>query len=1596
MATSFPPRTNVPPGLPVNVSARSHLRVLQAELDTEADIARKAALKYEIASITEHKLDEQESALAHYIASSSLSEQFHPPVLAVMRTYEARRSFSHLERLYKQEIRTAISPQERASAMVHLAILLADHLGEPHEALLYLQQAWESDPDNRIAALMLERHYFRADDPRAAESVTEQRAQRVADQQLKAALLWELAAQREIRGEISEAIVALRDAVSQTQEKWRGLELMERLARDQYLPDLIIEALEARAALTAQAPSAQDDLEGPMAKLIQRLGGVKQTVEHGAVLWRDVARSRITFKSDPAGAVTAYERALAIVPGDLLVRYEHMEALKAAGNRTAAAQAAEALLERGVNGRFGAALHFRLAQEAQSRGDQDAIGSALSAAVQADPESVAAIAYLEDAWFGCEAFEDLVAHSEARAQQVEGESRSQHLWRAALMAAERLGDGPRAARLLQAAAAARVDPAPVLRERYGLALRFADALETSDAAQQLSVTEALDESERSALYRERYQLERYVRENQEEADALLRSVLHDSSCKSWAPDAARLSAASHRRYDLLAEAHHALAERSDQDEVAAAHLSAAARAWLFSGNEEAACQSLKQALVRVPASPYAAALLEEVLLARGAAEEVASLLIDTAQTRAINRQGAYGLLYAGMSAEDAAKTELAERCYQDAADQNPTALAPLWALKRLGEKTGQQQLVLHALEMLAARESKLGAPAGAAVQLAQYYELMDKGELAIEPLKSSLYDQQVGLASALCLTLLPYRLLSGYERDAAWARLGQTATGDFAAAVARARAAATLGHDAHQSRRAILQLTKDYPQDRWARLMAIETAPDAEDRGEAFIELGRVTDDPYAKVELILHGLRVSGYKPLSEPMADPLAVATEIARAYPESTAATIALDEAFSAGGHHASRADALRRRIDQADDIPKGSLRAAYARALLGAGRFQEAAAQAQACVLASGSDLGSWETLRVAARATGDWPAVAHACDTLVEYSDGDFRAMLLEESASVLFLYLGREQEAEQRLRAVLEINPSRKPTFELLYQIFSQRNDAQNLLALLSEYINYIHDPSEIVRFVFEQARVYHRLGDQAGALASLERLFDLDPAHAGALSLKAQVHISLKQWGEAVDALKALSETPIEAEYKRLALTGAADLSENKLGDLSAAYDQLAALAKRQTVDAAIYTKMAHLALGAGRFREAAEALSDAASAVEPKHRALYENYAGQIYAGSLNDNAAAIEAYRRALAASPTDETACHALVDLIADPAERAALLSAYEATVRERLTSQPTDPTLLRRLYELAIWKDNRDLQYLVLNTLSALKLATPEEITMEGALIAAAPNRAPEILSEASIKAFQPPDPQLLPAELVALLSAAAASIDAFSPSFYGASRDQRIDPRDSNQVRDEVYRVVSALGQKLDEFYWGGNDSKRIAVITKEGHAHTWVVGKEVQSPLSALQRLAVAQRAMATRLGVAPLILPRSIQGTVELVGAAAIAAESPLTDFDAQAGGEAKTLALKLGKTMPRKLRKELRATLAAFSGGIEEVTAFVTGTRCCIRRVGLLFSGDLSVVLDEVLGPAFDPQAVNGSPEAIDLIRLSTSTQLLALRREIGLAL
>lgn len=102
MATTSVPPPSVSAELPAKVSARARLIMLQTELEAESDARRKAVLQYEIAALTEHKLDDQNSAVKLYLDSYNINPLFRPPLVALMRIFESRRSSKNLDRIYSR------------------------------------------------------------------------------------------------------------------------------------------------------------------------------------------------------------------------------------------------------------------------------------------------------------------------------------------------------------------------------------------------------------------------------------------------------------------------------------------------------------------------------------------------------------------------------------------------------------------------------------------------------------------------------------------------------------------------------------------------------------------------------------------------------------------------------------------------------------------------------------------------------------------------------------------------------------------------------------------------------------------------------------------------------------------------------------------------------------------------------------------------------------------------------------------------------------------------------------------------------------------------------------------------------------------------------------------------------------------------------------------------------------------------------------------------------------------------------------------------------------------------------------------------------
>ena len=1602
--TTSSPRPNAP-GEADAGAAEAQIEALRQELEATPDRGRQAVIQYEIGHLTQHALANEAQAVREYLGAYNLDPQFRPPLIALVSIFERRRSSKNLLRLYDAEARSATTPREAASALADRAILTADQMGDVEEARGLLEAAFEQAGEAGDLALLLEQQRLVDGDIEGALEVIEARAGLVHDPVLATLLRLEVARAREEAGDLEGALSMLRSAVTTPAARWRVLTQLERVARKaERYPELIV-ALEGRAKLALAEAKGEDAGQASGAFSVQRFADQARAASTAAALYREAGRLRLQKLNDAPGALRDYDEATQLREADPLLGYERMLAQELAGDLEGAAAEAERLLGAGLEGPPAAALRFRLAERAQAAGDGEAALTEMRRALEADPSSAVAAAMLDDLLRLGGDHASAAEQLETRAADVTGAARAQRLWEAAHLAAHHLQDAEKARALYAAAAeAARAgedERAPVdaiLREGLAAAMSLGDADGAVRRIRALLSTE-LEDEERSAMLRDLHELTRVVLEDDAAADAVLAQALDTPAASSWAPDLARLLAAARGDDALLAKAHHLLADRAADAETAAAHLCAAARAEARASDEDAAVESLRAALERSPTHPYAVALLEEVLRARGDADELVRLLREAAEKADAPRAAETRLLLAGAAAEAADRFDDAVAAYEEAAQRDPTSLAPLLAKRRLAEARKSEgnepdpKMLLEALEALSQREIAAGEPGRHTLALGEHYDLFSgQPERAEAPLRTALESEAVGLHAAVDLALLPAtegdreaRLMGlshilGHTQDEARRGILREAAG----------VALDGGLDLTRAEALLDELSERAPGDRWSplgRLQLLATDDSrATERADAWLALGRATDDPEVAAELLLHALRGQVFGAGEDALDDAVILAHEVLGEAPDSLAAAVAMDEALGAGDDPEGRARALGTWTTQAEG--SATLRSAHGRALAAAGRPSEALGVLLKIAASEPDDLASWEAIRVAARECEAWEPLVEACDRLAHLvTDEELKMLLLEESAATLMDALGQDARAERRLRRILAIDARRPIAYGRLHDLLAQRDDDAGLLELVSNRIELVDDPSELVKLFYEQARLLRSVGLREEALSALDNLLMLDGAHVGGLALLVELQVQQENFGGAVHALQTLAAAPdVPGSQRRIARLGAADFLEKKLDDAAGALAELSALHEIGLADREIYERMADVAVKIERHDDAVEALAHAVEhASSAKAVARLERRAGAIHAEERLDRDAAVAAYERALAASPTDLEACEALAALLDGP-ERAAASHRFEQALRPLLEDDPTEPQILRKLRRAAAWRDDRGFDAALLSALVVLGEADDAEREALAAHTRAGPPRG--ALSAEEIDAIRVRGDGGDVLQLARALSESAAEMDGLDPSGYGLGRGDLV--KGDDPLKSELAALGGVFGLPAAELYRGGDDPARLDVLPHyKGHL-SWVGGGQVQPPLSPDRRYTFGYLAAGVRMGVAPFVR-RGAEGAALAVFAAAAAAEAPLA---AGAGRDLEEATRRMYKAMPRRVRKSLPEKLASLEGGqrVDEWARRVVRTA---QRAGLLASDDLHVSMTRVLGRPPSREAVVSSIDARDLLLFWLSPVALGLRKKLGLA-
>lgn len=1604
---------------------------------------RRAVILHELGRALAVLPGRRSDSVRHYLEAYNADPTFRPPLQILVEIFERRRAHKNLGRLYAAERRTARDDVARGDALLSLAELAAEQDAPVEEVQAMLGDALAADPTSTAAAIALERVARQSGDHTDIRAALEARIAGTVDPSLRAVLRIDLARVLEAEGEIDAALSTLDESAKEDAARFRVLSVQERMARRHGRHQALVDALEARALLAEAAAEGHDHGRTGLFSVQRFEDSTRATREAGALLY-EAARVRGAALGDAAGGFATLERAMALLPDDSLLQYEHMLACERRGDLEGARTDAESLLALGVDGVLAAALHYRRALAARASGDVDAEREALRAALDNDPGSAPASSALAELLARENDHEARVQLFEGLAKEVQGPGHSELYWRAGQIAAESLGEFDRARPLYERAALTADNPTPVLRELYGAALRAGRA----DAASEVSaalIERGLELTEHSVLLRERFELLMGPLEQTDEAHKLLAEALADPACNEtapWAANAARIEAALSGDDALLARAHLVLA-RDAAPEVASAHLCAAGRALIRLGDSKGAEDTLREALSNEPGNPYAVALLEELLRDQGRADEVVHLLREAADAQR-GARAEMGLLHAGAAAESAGDKDLAADAFRDAASTTGGSGAGAWALERLALASDDEGLREEALRLAAEREADTP---GVATLRAAEYQLFDKGDPATgADLLAGLLGRPSGegqegagaalrRAAAVAALLMPREAASAARElvDNAGRALAHGADGDDPllsvllpsgpeaanpqpASGSAAEAIADTGEVLSDDGAAMINTTASATAttnvweavahlDRALSVLAqnggVSDESEAASRADAWRALGRQVEDPVAKRELLLHATRARLASGARDAVDDAFLLAQELIGAAPDSVQAAVALDETLNAGDDADSRARALAGRLPIAGPRIRSGVQGAHARSMLAAGRGPDAVDELLELVEKDPEDLASWETLRVAAREARRFELVVDACDKLSTRLAGEFQLQLLEEAAATLMDYVGDDERAQVYLERVLELDLSRPIAFWRMHDLLTERGEAGSaeLLDLITRRIPLLDEPDEVPetgetelsKLYYGRARLLRAAGNKAEAAETLANLLLLDEKHAGGLALNVEIAVGEERWEDAVHSLRALATADVPASQQRVARLGAADFLEKKLGRPQDAMSELRVLARTDGADHALLARIADIAIRAGDTEEAVAALQEAQSRSSDETAAGYLRRAAALVADS-GDAARAASLYRGALGIVPTDVEAGRALADLLPVP-ERRQHSASFESAVRKGMaTDGAPQPNDLRKLVEAASWRDDRDLSFCVMQALLAMGVATREEreaADEHTSIIRRV--RATQPVAQHALNQLDAAHGLTEEAAFVKLVGEWVGLAVGPAPAHYGVGRGELLSSRKPSHVRDELSTIATAFGVTLGEFYVGGNDAARVA----GGHgkkAPFLVVGAGVASPLDTPRRFHAGRQLWALATGSHP-VMDRSPAEGADLLMAAAAAADAPLAASAGRAGLVEVTRAI--AKVMPRKVRKAAAEAAQALPGGGRRLEAYCAAAQLSASRAGLLVSGDVSGTLGMLVGGPPTLEAVSASPITRDLISFWVSPASLMLRRDLGLS-
>jgi tetratricopeptide (TPR) repeat protein len=1587
----IPGASRMPPAPPEAIAAIAGAAGrLRSEAAEAQDAARKSRLLYEIGEIEERGGDEQ-AAARDYLQAYNADTEFREPLEGLVRLLERRRSLTNLGKLIEALVRAAETPEERVRALVAHAAFCADVQSDLGGARGVAREATEAGAGAHEAAaawLLLEHTAGKLGDVALREEALEGRTSLPSEPRFRDLLRADLADLRAAWGDGSKAeaeysaLLTEKSAVS-----FRAVSALEwlLLGHTEGLEPREARARRARLAATLVRrgdmihDACEDGAHGDATGVPRWMRGIAQI----ALAWVRAAdvHSELGNIADAAGVL---DRLLAVIdripreqpgitPLERVVMLRRMRIAELASETELSSQLAMKLLLSEEDPRERAALSMRVAEHAATLGDRNAALMSLGQATEADPQNLPARSLELDLLSEGDPtrFSDELGKFTAAFEVGDARARASLL--SAFLLATEGGGSPEA-----------IESAKIhVREavRHGLAkdaaARFSRMLAAlvndhtfyDEATVELASAVTDEEAALLSFELARSRAARGDADGEKAALDMLGTLPAGAfvarAIEAFGSAQGQTGTAGLEAVEKLA----ALTE--SEDARRGLHLIASLRAQALGDKKRAT-----DLLAKAGDSTLVLALRAEVAQAQGDLATAAEL-----RARAAERADDHAV---------AAALDLEAGLTLFRAGQRSQALA---SFVRADERDGGAPSRLTAYASLSVSPDAIDARR-AALDAAQAASL-DPGVVTLDRFATEALGGDVERAREALANLdgaekpdfnlaaaLGRLLIADGDADDAIARIAASGEqGALFAAVERMKRARIADPNAHAEASSALLAAGGGPAAGLEWLAAAIRANDVSTEIAAREALsGALTQDHAEAMACSAAMFRALALEEVPPPV---------------EGTSAAVRITnlELAVPGSAPARRATALTSLDGALGDAAETSAIALSAWNLLASGDFSTAMTQFQNVTTACPEDLASWEGLRLSAELAGNKEVYAMACEQLGARCVDDERGAAFWERAAATWLGLKTyEERADHALTAAITRDPRRGTSFDALFRRVRERKDGDGMLSLIQTRLEHAQEPSEIAKLYWEQARVLREKGDPEGALVALGQVTQLEPDHVGALALTGEIFIRRGMYEEAASHLARLARVASAPAKNRVtAGVTAVDLYENKLGRHDLALAVLVNLNRANLTTLPVRERLARAAARTGTWQEALPILEGLMSERETREgRVEAARLAMAIYRDKIQSPQRALPAVEKLLSEAPSDGEALDLLLALPHDSAERRRMISSGRDAILAELALKPGNPDSMRRLARIAQTLGDSALEQSALS--ASIALSGPEPIVMQAlAHVTSRKGRVPQAaLTESMMRALLAPEDDGAIAELFIALGPTLA--DALGPQLaqLGVTKKDRVDAKTGLAIRSEIASWAGAFGLPGFDLFVGGKDAFGVQGIP--GETPAIVVGASVNAPLTPQMRGRVARELMGLIRG-STVTRWRDDVTMAAIVVAACNIAKVPVS---APPNAALTEVERQISREIPRKVKSLIEPICQKIVQTGQDPKIWAQRARASQSRAGLLASGDVSVVLADLLGEPLDGIAAIARDDvrAEELLRFMISPGYYELRRVLGL--